>query len=79
LNTLYFFMHQHNRVNAPMLSKYLIEKLNQVCHLHLPVPQMHDNQGVLFLVERKCFINNSTQGSYIVIRTCLFVAFKPES
>jgi uncharacterized protein YecE (DUF72 family) len=48
LIALYFFMHLHNRVDAPVLSKYLVEKLNQICHLHLTVPQMHDNQGVLF-------------------------------
>lgn len=48
LPSLYFFMHQHNRVDAPVLNKYLVEKLNEVCHLHLPVPEMHDNQGVLF-------------------------------
>jgi hypothetical protein len=48
LEALYFFMHQHNRINAPVMNKYLVEKLNEVCNLHLPIPQMHDSQGVLF-------------------------------
>lgn len=48
LQSLYFFIHQHNRALAPVLNKYLVEKLNAVCHLHLPVPQMHNKQGVLF-------------------------------
>lgn len=48
LRSLYFFMHQPSRVAAPVLNKYLVEKLNEVCHLQLPVPQMQDRQGVLF-------------------------------
>lgn len=39
LETVYFFMHQHEEVHSPELCKYLIEKLNQECNAGIPVPQ----------------------------------------
>lgn len=36
LHKMYFFMHQHEELHSPELSKYLVEKLNAVCHLNIP-------------------------------------------
>jgi uncharacterized protein YecE (DUF72 family) len=47
LETCYFFMHQHEELYSPELSKYLIEKLNKKCGLEIPVPQFA-NAGGLF-------------------------------
>lgn len=48
LRHLYFFVHQNVEVSSPLLSAYLIEKLNKRLHLHLHVPQMAGEQGQLF-------------------------------
>jgi uncharacterized protein YecE (DUF72 family) len=40
LNTLYYFMHQHEEVHSPELSKYLIEQMNAKCGLNIPVPTL---------------------------------------
>jgi uncharacterized protein YecE (DUF72 family) len=47
LQNCYFFMHQHEELYSPELSKYLIEKLNKKCKLNIPVPQFA-NQVKLF-------------------------------
>lgn len=39
LQSVYFFMHQHEEIHSPELSKYVIERLNKVCSLDLPVPK----------------------------------------
>jgi uncharacterized protein YecE (DUF72 family) len=40
LQTLYFFMHQHEELHSPELSKYLIEQMNSKMHLSIPVPHL---------------------------------------
>ncbi len=44
LQSLYFFMHQHDELYSPELSKYLIEQLNLVCGLQLKVPVFYQEQ-----------------------------------
>ncbi|HYG01068.1 MAG TPA: DUF72 domain-containing protein [Chryseosolibacter sp.] len=39
IHEVYFFMHQHDERHSPVLCKYLVEKLNEVCHANLPVPE----------------------------------------
>jgi uncharacterized protein YecE (DUF72 family) len=36
---VYFFMHQHEEIHSPELSKYVIERLNKICSLNLPEPK----------------------------------------
>ncbi len=36
---IFFFMHQHEEVHSPVLSKYLIEKINTECKLSIKVPE----------------------------------------
>lgn len=48
LNKLYVMMHQHNRIDAPVLNKYLVQKLNKKCNLHLKIPELQESQGSLF-------------------------------
>ena len=43
LQELYFFMHMHDEAFSPVLSEYLVDKLNKVCNLSL--------KGPLFLSE----------------------------
>ena len=40
LQTLYFFMHQHEELHSPELSKYLIERMNSKMNLSIPVPHL---------------------------------------
>ncbi|MES2620041.1 MAG: DUF72 domain-containing protein [Bacteroidota bacterium] len=40
LQTLYFFIHQHDELYSPELSAYVIEKLNKKCGLHLKGPNL---------------------------------------
>lgn len=40
LQTLYFFMHQHEELHSPELSKYLIEQMNRKMKLSIPVPHL---------------------------------------
>jgi len=46
LRELYFFMHMHDEAFSPELTVYLVDKLNEVCGLHLQRPQFV--QGGLF-------------------------------
>lgn len=39
MKELYFFMHMHDEAFSPELTVYLVEKLNEVCSLHLKKPQ----------------------------------------
>ena len=39
IKTVYFFMHQHEELHSPELSKYLIEKMNKVIGTSIPVPK----------------------------------------
>jgi len=38
LQSLYFFLHQHDEKNTPLLAAYTIEKLNQISGISLKVP-----------------------------------------
>ncbi len=48
LETSYFFMHQHNELNAPLLNKYVIEQYNSLPDIHLTPPQIIRPQATLF-------------------------------
>jgi uncharacterized protein YecE (DUF72 family) len=39
LEKLYLFMHQHDEIHSPELSKYVIERINKVCGLNIREPQ----------------------------------------
>ena len=39
LQSVYFFMHQHDEVHSPILCKYLIEQMNQILGTSLHVPE----------------------------------------
>lgn len=39
IEKVYFFMHQHEEIHSPELSKYVIERLNKVCSLNIAVPE----------------------------------------
>lgn len=43
LQTLYFFMHQHDELFSPELSKYLVDELNKKCNLKLQPPKLLNN------------------------------------
>ncbi len=49
LQTLYFFIHQHDELYSPELSSYMIEKLNKQCGLNVKPPKLlNDSDGKLF-------------------------------
>lgn len=49
LQTLYFFIHQHDELYSPELSSYMIEKLNKQCGLKVKPPKLiSDGQQGLF-------------------------------
>lgn len=39
IEEIYFFMHQHEELYSPELSKYVIEQINKHCGTSIPVPQ----------------------------------------
>jgi uncharacterized protein YecE (DUF72 family) len=39
IEKVYFFMHQHEELHSPELCKYLVEQLNKLCGLTIPVPE----------------------------------------
>lgn len=39
IQKVYFFMHQHEEIHSPELSKYVIQQLNKHCGTAIPVPQ----------------------------------------
>lgn len=39
IHNVYFFMHQHEEIHSPELSRYLIQQLNKVCGTSIPEPQ----------------------------------------
>lgn len=49
LRSCYFFMHQHEELYSPELSKYLIEQLNKECKLDIRVPQFVTDTAPLSL------------------------------
>jgi uncharacterized protein YecE (DUF72 family) len=49
LNTVYFYMHQHEELFSPELAKYLIEQLNDKLNLTIKVPRfVGDDKNELF-------------------------------
>jgi uncharacterized protein YecE (DUF72 family) len=48
LEKLYFFVHQNIEKESPLLSAYLIEKLNKKIGSDLPIPKTLNNTGDLF-------------------------------
>jgi uncharacterized protein YecE (DUF72 family) len=47
IESVWFFMHQHDEQYSPELCKYLIKKLNNDCNLSIKVPQFEDAQQLL--------------------------------
>ncbi len=48
LETLYFFIHQHDELYSPELSKYLVDKLNIQCGLKIKPPGLLNEPPALF-------------------------------
>ncbi len=48
LETLYFYIHNHDERNTPQLSEYFIKKLNKECGLNIKPPTLLDGNGSLF-------------------------------
>ncbi len=46
IQTIYFFMHQHEELHSPELIKYLIEQLNRHCGTSLPEVKFNDDGEV---------------------------------
>lgn len=44
IETIYFFMHQHEELHSPELCKYLIEKMNKTIGTTLHVPEFIENK-----------------------------------
>jgi len=53
IERVYFFMHQHEELHSPELSKYLIQQLNKHCGLSIPEPEFVKQTGELFEIEEK--------------------------
>jgi uncharacterized protein YecE (DUF72 family) len=45
IEKVYFFMHQHEEIYSPELSKYVIQQLNKHCNTAIPEPQFVKNVG----------------------------------
>ena len=43
VQTIYFFIHQHDELYSPELSSYMIEKLNKQCGLNVKPPKLLNN------------------------------------
>ncbi|SKC52778.1 DUF72 domain-containing protein [Ohtaekwangia koreensis] len=48
IEQVYFFMHQHEELHSPELSKYLIQQLNNHCGLSIPEPKFVEQEMELF-------------------------------
>ncbi|HLP53112.1 MAG TPA: DUF72 domain-containing protein [Chitinophagales bacterium] len=48
LQTLYFFIHQHDELYSPELSKYMIDKMNKQCGLKVKAPKLLNEAPGLF-------------------------------
>ena len=53
LQTVYFFVHQPNNLQAPALADYLVKQLNQQCRLALPT--VHWYQTVTEVKQQSLF------------------------
>ncbi|MDP4237134.1 MAG: DUF72 domain-containing protein, partial [Bacteroidota bacterium] len=40
IQDIYFMMHQHNEAKTPVISEYMIKKVNKKCGITLPVPKL---------------------------------------
>lgn len=50
IDTIYFFMHQHEELHSPELSRYLIQQLNKHCGTNIKEPQFIDNNDLFGFV-----------------------------
>lgn len=48
IHTVYFFMHQHEELHSPELSRYLIQQLNKHCGTSIREPRFAEEDGGLF-------------------------------
>jgi uncharacterized protein YecE (DUF72 family) len=46
IEKIYFFMHQHDEVHSPVLSKYVIQQLNKHCGTNIAEPVFVDQESV---------------------------------
>jgi uncharacterized protein YecE (DUF72 family) len=53
IQKVYFFMHQHEELHSPELSRYLIQQLNKVCGTSIPEPVFEAQTGVEPVKKRK--------------------------
>lgn len=44
MQEIYFFMHMHDEATSPELTVYLVDKLNKICGLDLPMPEFIDKK-----------------------------------
>jgi uncharacterized protein YecE (DUF72 family) len=47
IHTVYFFMHQHEELHSPELSRYLIQQLNKHCGTSIPEPKFAEEDQPL--------------------------------
>jgi uncharacterized protein YecE (DUF72 family) len=52
IRNVYFFMHQHEELHSPELSKYVIEQLNAKCSTHINVPQFVENDDAAVVTKK---------------------------
>jgi uncharacterized protein YecE (DUF72 family) len=52
IHAVYFFMHQHEEIHSPELSKYVIQQLNMHCGTSIPEPRFVE-AGELFNIPEK--------------------------
>lgn len=45
IESVYFFMHQHEEIHSPELSRYVIQQLNKHCHTTIQEPQFVGEQS----------------------------------
>jgi uncharacterized protein YecE (DUF72 family) len=53
IHKIYFFMHQHEEIHSPELSKYVIQQLNLHCGTSIPEPQFVESEPALFAEDEK--------------------------
>ena len=60
IEKVYFFMHQHEELHSPELSKYLIQQLNKHCGTSIPEPKFVEADTELFDIPAKPAIPKRT-------------------
>ena len=43
MQSLYYFMHQHEELYSPELIRYFIKELNAACGWDIPVPKLYND------------------------------------